>query len=93
MTPGEDAQAVDMPPEEVAWSELAEVIRRKEATGMTGAAFLSHLRAERDKAQRAVEVAEAAGLMASAMKPRKTRSDKGTKRGPRTADSADAKEG
>jgi len=67
-------------PIELAFTELAAVIREKDESGLSFAEYLDKLKDLAAQASRKLEIAEAAKDMCSETKSRRTRSDKGKPR-------------
>jgi hypothetical protein len=72
--------SVDKPAEEIAFDELAAIVREKDELGISFTAYLQKLEKEAEAAQRKLEVARAHADTCSATKLRKPRRDRGTKR-------------
>jgi hypothetical protein len=66
--------------EELAFDELAAVVREKDESGLSFSRYIEQLEALADAAARKLEVARAASDTCSATKLRKPRCDRGTKR-------------
>ena len=66
--------------EELAFDELAAVVREKDESGLSFSKYIERLRDNADAAARKLEVALAASETCSATKLRKPRCDRGTKR-------------
>ena len=66
--------------EELAFEELAAVVREKDESGLTFSRYIERLEQLADAAARKLEVARAAAETCSATKLRKPRSDRGMKR-------------
>ena len=81
-------------PIELAFDELASVVKAKDDSGLTFPEFIDSLRTKAAEAQRQLDIAEAARDLCSETKGRKPRADKGKpRRKPtETADTAQANE-
>jgi hypothetical protein len=66
--------------EELAFDELAAVVREKDESGLSFSKYIERLEEQADAAARKLEVARAASETCSATKLRKPRSDRGTRR-------------
>lgn len=74
------SEQVDKPTVEVAFDELAAVVREKDASGLTFDAYLKKLKAEAEAAARKYDVAQAVANQCEATKTRKPRCDRGKPR-------------
>jgi len=72
-------------PIEVAWTNLATLIKEKEALKLSFPDYLERLRLEADNAARKLEIAKRAAGICEETKPRRTRKDKGIPRAKKNA--------
>lgn len=72
-------------PEEIAFAEMAEVVRDIELKGIDVQSYIRELEAESELAARRVEVARQVAILCKSTKVRKPRKDRGTKRTPKEA--------
>jgi len=70
----------DKPAVELAFTELAEIVREKDQLGLTFDKYLKQLEEQANAAARKLEVARGVAGMCEATKIRKPRKDRGVKR-------------